>query len=189
MDLKEFKLLPTTAQSATYEELKRKQMVFKAQMGHRCSEDVKINWKLWEDLIKRLKILYKEKTELDRLLQYLTFKMKCAAHQEDAGWKVDMDLVDSSIQTLTRQQEEKTRDLAAVMPMRKIYTTKSMPKVMYKKDGLPSALGEKWFALMDSLGLDRTHIEGVEVFTRAEEANPNSSDQVKEWLFSLGWNP
>ncbi len=159
------------------------------EYGHRCKEDVRINWKLWEDLLKRLKILYKGKKELDRFLQYLTFKMKCAAYQEEVGWKVDMDLVDQCIDTLTHQQEEKTRDLAAVMPKRKVYVTKSMPKVMYKKDGLPSAHGEKWFALMDSLGLDRAHTEDVEVFSKEEEANPGSSDQVKDWLFSLGWKP
>lgn len=155
----------------------------------RCETDVKINWLLWEYLIKYLKLLYKDKKELDRFLQYLTFKMKCAAYQEEVGVKLDLNLVEKSIATLTEQQEQKVTELAKAMPPRKLYKKKSPPKVMYKKDGTPSAHGEAWFNLMDELGYDRTHMEEVTYQCGEEEANPNSSDQVKDWLYSLGWNP
>lgn len=159
------------------------------QYKHRCKTDVKINWLLWESFIKRLMFLYKDKQELDRFLQYLTFKMKCAAWQEEAGWRVNMDLVEQCIETLTQQQEVKIRDLAQAMPRRKLFKKKSPPKNPRKKDGTPSAHGLAWFELMDSLGLDRTHDQDVMVPDGDEEANPGSSDQVKDWLFSLGWKP
>lgn len=160
-----------------------------AEYQHRCETDVKINWLLWQDLIKRMMFLYKDKQELDRFLQYLTFKMKCAAWQEEVGIKLDIDAVRGYVETLTQQQEEKVRELAKAMPRRKLFKKKSPPKNMFKKDGTPSAHGLAWFELMDSMGLDRTHDEEVSVPNGDEEANPNSSDQVKDWLFSLGWKP
>lgn len=159
------------------------------EYGHRCSEDVKINWNLWVDLTKRLKLLYKSREEADRFMRYLTFKMECAAYQEEVGVKLDIDLVKKCIETLTQQQEEKVTELAKVMPPRKIYKTKEKPKVCFKKDGTPSHYGQQWFDLLDSLGLDRTHEDPVKVLDKEEEANPGSSDQVKDWLFSLGWQP
>lgn len=159
------------------------------EYSHRCETDVKINWLLWQDLIKRMMFLYKDKQELDRFLQYLTFKMKCAAWQEEVGIKLDIDAVRGYVETLTQQQEEKVRDLAKAMPRRKLFKKKSPPKNMFKKDGTPSAHGLAWFELMDSMGLERDHDQEVSVPNGDEEANPNSSDQVKDWLFSLGWKP
>ena len=159
------------------------------EYGHRCSEDVKINWKLWVDLTKRLKLLYKDKQEADRFMRYLSFKMECAAYQEDVGVKLGVDLVRKCIDTLTQQQEEKVTELAKAMPPRKIYKMQERPKNLFKKDGTPSSHGQRWFDLLDQCGLDRTHDEPVRVHVKDEEANPKSSDQVKDWLFSLGWKP
>lgn len=157
--------------------------------GHRCAEDVKINWKLWVDLTKRLKFLYKDKEDANRFFRYLIFKMDCAAHQEEEGVKLDVDLVQKSIDTLRQQQEEKVTELAKAMPPRKIYKMQEKPKNVFKKDGTPSAHGDRWFDLLDQHDLDRTHEGPVKVFVKDEVANPNSSDQVKDWLFSLGWKP
>lgn len=156
---------------------------------HRCEEDVHINWMLWKDLTKRLMFLYKDREAADTFLRYLTFKMECAAHQEAVGWKLDKELCLKSVETLTQLQEEKVQELSKAMPKRAIYKTVSMPKNLFKKDGTTSAHGDRWFSVLDDLGLDRTHTEDVKVLKGYEEANPNSSDQVKDWLFSLGWKP
>ena len=80
-------------------------------------------------------------------------------------------------------------ELKGVMPRLKITTKKSKPKVCFKKDGSPSSHGERWFALLDEHRLPR-HYEGeVEVIKGWDQPNPNSNDQVKSWLFSLGWEP
>ena len=156
---------------------------------HRCEEDVKINWRLWQDKLKELRFLYKDRAEMDRFLQYLTFKMRCAAHQEQVGIKLDVDLTNKCIETLKTQQEEKYEELVQVMPPRKLYKKVSPPKTIFKKDGTPSVHGERWFDTLDSLDLPRTHLAEVTVLKGEEPANPGSSDQVKEWLFSLGWKP
>ena len=45
------------------------------EYAYRCTEDVKINWCLWQDLLKRFMFLYKNKSELDKFFRYLEFKM------------------------------------------------------------------------------------------------------------------
>ena len=156
---------------------------------HRCVEDVKINWKLWQDVLKRFMFIYKSKSELDKFFRYLQFKMDCAAEAEKVGWKLDVDLAKDCVAKLTEQQSSKINELKGVMPRVKITTKKSKPKVCFKKDGSPSSHGERWFALLDEHRLPR-HYEGeVEVIKGWDQPNPNSNDQVKSWLFSLGWEP
>tara|TARA_R100000664_G_scaffold8505_1_gene13974 strand:- start:6887 stop:8731 length:1845 start_codon:yes stop_codon:yes gene_type:complete len=156
---------------------------------HRCVEDVKINWKLWQDVLKRFMFIYKSKSELDKFFRYLQFKMECAAEAERVGWKLDVDLAKDCVAKLTEQQSSKINELKGVMPRVKITTKKSKPKVCFKKDGSPSSHGERWFALLDEHRLPR-HYEGeVEVIKGWDQPNPNSNDQVKSWLFSLGWEP
>lgn len=156
---------------------------------HRCEEDVKINWRVWQALIKKAKVIYDDKKELDRFLQYLSFKMESAAKAEDSGWKVDVELVQSCIETLTQQQEEKVEELRQHMPMNKKYTIRKFPKNPFKKDGTLSAHGEKWKALLKENRLPNNYKGEIKVLKELEPANPGSSDQVKDWLFSLGWEP
>jgi hypothetical protein len=169
----------TDWEGLTYEEYK-----------HRCEEDVKINWLLWRDLIKRFKLVYgKDREGMDRFFQYLTFKMKCAALAEQAGWKINKELVEKSVATLEKAQAEKVEELRQVMPKVIKYATKSKPAKMVKKDGTHSADALKWFKLLEEHNLPLFHEGDVRVVKSVEEPNPNSSDQVKDWLFSLGWEP
>jgi len=156
---------------------------------HRCQEDVKINMALWNDLIKRLLFLYKDRTALEKFLGYLMFKMKCASTQEALGWPVDTVAVLKHIETLTAQQKEKKTELVKVMPKHKVYKIAKPPKVLFKKDGTASVAGQGWFDVLDQEGLDRTHQEDVRVFKEEVDPNPQSSDQVKDWLYGLGWEP
>ena len=110
----------TDWEGLTYEEYK-----------HRCEEDVKINWLLWKDLIKRFKMVYgNDKEGMDRFFQYLTFKMKSAAMAEQAGWRINKELVEKSVAILEKAQEEKVEELRQVMPVVAKYAVKSKPKQM-----------------------------------------------------------
>lgn len=88
---------------------------------------------------------------------------------------------------------------------------RTAPKVMYKKDGTLSSHGEKWIEYLKAKKLpeDTTEVEEREASAHAlnwyeflreqglplttevvyHEANPSSNTQVKDWLFSLGWEP
>jgi len=163
----------------TYEEYK-----------HRCEEDVKINWLLWQNLIKRFKLVYgKDRETMDRFFQYLTFKMKSAAMAEQAGWRIDKALVEKSIATLEQAQAEKVAELRAVMPPVIKRVEKTKPEKVTKKDGSHTKAALDWFKLLEENDLPLFHEEPVSVVKSTEPANPNSSDQVKDWLFSMGWEP
>ena len=156
---------------------------------HRCVEDVKINWKLWKNLLKRFMFVYKDKKNLDKFFGYLSFKMNCANAAERVGWKIDLQLAEDSITTLKGQQAEKVKELREVMPMRKVMSVKTKPKVCLKKDGSVSTHGKRWFDLLASSGLPSNYEGDVTVVKGVEDSNPNSPDQVKDWLFGLGWEP
>ena len=157
--------------------------------SHRCEEDVKITQALWNNLLQRFMVLYKDKKELDKFFKYLEFKMDCARQAEHSGWRVNVDLAKKCVEELTELQNKKVTELIDVMPMRKLYRVQSKPKVCYKKDGTLSSHGRRWFDLLEEHGLPDTYDKDVTVVKGAEEANPNSTEQVKEWLYSLGWQP
>ena len=159
------------------------------EYAHRCQEDVKINWLLWQNLLKRFIFIYKDKAQLDKFFRYLQFKMDCAASAEASGWRLDIDLAKDCIDKLTKEQDYKTRELCNVMPLRKLFKVQSKPKVCYKKDDTMSSHGKRWFKLLDEYGLPSTYTGEVTVVKGAEPANPNSTDQVKDWLTFLGWKP
>ena len=156
---------------------------------NRCVEDVRITKALWDNLLKRFLTIYASKDRLDKFFRYLEFKMDCANEAEQQGWKINSDLANSCVERLTNLQEDKVKELTEVMPMRKLYKVQTKPKVCHKKDGSLSSHGKKWFALLDEHGLPEGYNGDVTVVKGAEDANPNSTDQVKDWLFSLGWKP
>ena len=156
---------------------------------HRCEEDVKINWKLWQNLLKRFMFVYKDKKNLDKFFGYLSFKMNCAYAAEHVGWKLDVELAESSIDKLKEQQDHKVKELREVMPMRKVMSVKTKPKVCVKKDGSVSAHGQRWYNLLSQHGLPQSYEGDVTVVRGVEDSNPYSPEQVNEWLFGLGWEP
>jgi len=162
----------------TYEEYK-----------HRCEEDTKINWQLWKELDGKLDQLYTDQKDKDRLIDYLGFKMDCAREAELTKVRLDLDLCQKSYDTLVQQKEEKTIELAKAMPKKPIYKQVNKPKELYKKDGSLSVAGKKWLDTLIQLKLPHTTVGSVNVLEGYEDGNPNSSDQVKEWLHNLGWKP
>ncbi len=159
------------------------------EYAHRCIEDVKINRALWKDLRGRLIDLYGSKKEAGRFIDYLSFKMDCLREQESSKWKLDIELAQKSLDELLEQQDEKIPQLIEAMPKVVKTTERTKPAKPYKKDGTLSVAGAKWFALLKERGLPDTHTEPVEVVVGEVEANPNSHDQIKNWLYSLGWVP
>lgn len=159
------------------------------QYVHRCEEDVKINWLLWQDLWSRLVSLYKGEEEALRLCLYMSFKMDCSREQEEVGIRLDLDLAQKSYDTLLEQQQHKTTELSKAMPKKINYKSVNKPKDLYKKDGTLSVAGKKWLDLLVELKMPHNTAGPVRVIESTEDGNPGSTDQVKEWLHSLGWKP
>ena len=158
------------------------------EYAHRCSEDVKINSRLWRDLDHKLNKLYQDSEEKMRFIQYLSFKLDCAREQEALGWKLDVTRTQEAYDKILKLKDEKEEQLADAMPRRILTAVRTKPKVMHKKDGSLSAHGERWTALCAENKMPIS-ADQITVVTGDERANPNSNDQVKDWLYSLGWQP
>lgn len=156
---------------------------------HRCEQDVKNNLRLWDDLKRELLDLYEGRQEADRFLDYLMFKMHCARLQQDSRWKLDKVLATKSRDELLVAREEKLSELRQRMPKVQKYAERTRPAKPFKKDGTLSTHGVKWFSLLREHGLPEDYDGGVKVFHSEEEPNPQSNPQIKDWLFSLGWEP
>jgi hypothetical protein len=152
----------------------------------RCERDVQINTRVWRDQYIFLKRLYGSEDGLWKLIKYLAFKMDCAAAQEAAGWKVNIERCKAGIEELSRDRTAKITELKALMPMVPVYTTKTKPAKMYKQNGDISKAGLEWQELATKYPIVNDAITYVASY---EEANPASVPQLKDYLFSLGWQP
>jgi hypothetical protein len=156
---------------------------------HRVSEDVKINVALWKKMFRYLLDIYGSDKEVWRLLDYLTLKMQFARLQEVSKVKVDIEYVNKSIAELEVLQSEKKVALIAAMPEVPEISIKTKPKRFINKDGSYSKLGQDWIALLTERGLSISHDGEVPVVKGYEPGNPSSPEQLKSWLYSLGWVP
>jgi hypothetical protein len=158
------------------------------EYAHRCNEDVKINTRLWRDLDIKLNKLYPDSGNKWKLIDYLTFKLQCAAEQEALRWKLDVPKAQAHLQEWEALKQEKTEALANVMPKVINYAVRTRPKVYHKQDGSLSANGAKWEQLCKDHKVP-TSTQSLKVKVGEDRANPSSVSQVKEWLFMLGWEP
>lgn len=156
---------------------------------HRCEEDVKINKKLWDKCWDYLLKIYGSEDEALAFIDYLTFKMECARDQEQIGWKIDLDRVHGTLAKLHPAKQEKLEELIRAMPKVGITRVVKPPTRPYKASGEVSEAGKKWFALLEENNLPKTHSEEIRVVDKYKEPNPNSHQQIKDWLYSLGWVP
>ncbi len=124
-----------------------------------------------------------------RIIHYLNFKMECLAKQEDYGLAIDKDSIQKHIDDLQSQKDPIISSLVEAMPKVPQYRKKSKPKVTHKKDGTLSKLGEEWFRLLKANKLPMNYNGDLEILTGYDEPNPGSTPQVKDWLFSMGWEP
>lgn len=157
---------------------------------HRCEEDVKINLRLLKKCTDYLRSLYdNSEAHIASIIKYLMFKMYCAMLQEKSKWKLDVEFCRASLDNLSAQKEEKMEALRQVMPKVPKMGTKTKPKVTHKQDGSLSVYGENWYNLLEESGLPDDYEGEVRYLIKMEEPNPNSHEQIKNWLYSLGWEP
>lgn len=158
------------------------------EYGHRCSEDVKINTRLFNDIVAYLKSIYGE-MGIDRIMDYLTWKMDCAAEQSQVKWKIDKEACQTGLEALQAEEAKRYDLLLQGIPDNILYKTANRPKNPFKKDGTPSEAGKRWFTVLDELGLPPDYDQPIKIVAGKEKGNPGSHTQLKRWLDSLGWEP
>ena len=123
-----------------------------------------------------------------RYIEYLNFKMQCAADQEELRWKVDVPKAKALLEELEGIEKEKHAELAKAMPKKVIFKAVNRPKKMYKKDGTLGELGLA-FEAKRKANCQPEDVQTFNVIDGYEDGNPGSTPQVKDWLYSLGWEP
>jgi hypothetical protein len=157
---------------------------------HRCESDVKINKLLFFKQLKYLKEIYEEDSkQIDNLINYLGFKLDCAREQEEVKCKLDKKLIEDSLSDLIILKEEKENILTEAMPRSIKYKEVSKPSKMEKIDGSPTVKAIKWYELLEENNLPANYEDSIMVKVSDEPGNPGSTIQLKDWLYSLGWEP
>jgi hypothetical protein len=154
---------------------------------HRCEEDVKINMQLWNKLRNYLFNLYDGNLRrIDKYCQYLTFKMNCVREQEEIGIKFNVEHCQTVLNTLIEDKKFKLEELKKVMPQAEVKKKKVYEDAVEDENGNVFQKGDLFFDSIEST--DCKKIEKTKV-TGHKNSNPNSSTQLKAWLYSLGWVP
>lgn len=159
------------------------------EYANRCERDVEINELLFLKQIELLKKLYPKHADRQRIINYLNFKMDCLREQEEVKIKIDIPLLEKSLNELETMYNEKYDILKSVMPKVAKYKLRRCPKILYKHNGHLSAKGAEWLNLLEEQGLPKDYNQDIKILDKYEEPNPTSTTQVKEWLYSLGWKP
>ena len=147
-------------------------------MTSRCEGDVLINSKVWTKQFGLLSNLYGN--NWSGIVQYLNFKLQCGWDQYNNPLHLDVSKAKQHQVDIEFKIYEREKIISEVMPQ---VVVKTAPKKMTKKDGSISSLGQKWKNTLKEMGLPE---DSKEI---KEKGNPGSHTQLKDWLFSLGWNP
>jgi DNA polymerase I-like protein with 3'-5' exonuclease and polymerase domains len=160
------------------------------QYIHRCSEDVRINEALWESQYRWLIILYDyDEAQVYRFLKYLEFKMDCVAEQEQIGIKLDVNKAYEMATMLRKMEAEKIEEIERAMPMVEIKKKKAYKDAVMDKHGFLSEKGDLFFNSIVEKDEGVKKVDIVEKVIGHKEPKANSHKQIKDWLFSLGWEP
>ncbi len=153
----------------------------------RCERDVQINVILWKDQLSFLNELYGQ--DVWPILRYLESKMRQVELQHKSRWKLDVELCKSNLRELQEERQPRYDELQRVLPEVPVTKTFTQPKVLYRKDGELTVAGARWKDTLEQNGYRLGDLESLDVVVDYEQGNPNSYDQLKSWLFSLGWKP
>lgn len=165
---------------------------FSEDMVHRCREDVRINEKVYRLLARELTdaLSRSKKPELlKRSLrvehQLSTFQAQCA----EGGWVFDMVTALELEKAMTLELEEIRKSIEPKMKMRLKVLDKEPRLPEYRKDGAYMARTTHHFDIDQELGKTTKPLDGPYHRIKFLEPDLGSMDYVKEYLYSIGWEP
>lgn len=159
---------------------------------HRCSEDVNIQAALFKRFWNRMVEIYTSEKKALKMVNYLNWKMQQQHIQENNKIKLDLPKALALLSELEEIKKDKEDELRSVMPKVPVKKVKTRPKKMFKMNGEPNSYNIKWFEFLKEQGIGdkkAKELEELEYVGSYKEPNPASHQQVKDWLFRLGWKP
>jgi hypothetical protein len=165
---------------------------------HRCEEDVKIQTALWLQMWKHLMLLYSNDPKaVWHCIDHVNLKARIAALKERSKWKIDVERTEEAQEMFQSKYDEAKEALDVNMPQVPVYATRSFPKKPFLVNGKLSAIGLRWEELVKK-EVDEKHWpltgvldyrQDIKVVTGYKDPNAGSSQQIKAWLTSMGWEP
>ena len=171
------------------------------EYDNRVMEDCKIQQMLWSRQYKELKAIYGSDEKVFEFIQFLMFKMHLQLTQQRNPWKLNIPECERHLEETEIKVQAKVVELEKVMPDIPQYVDKKRPKKCFKASSTPekrvfSKLGLAYYKLANANGrsgdddvtytVRKVDAEGKPV---SKPANAGSSQQVKAWLYGLGWVP
>ena len=167
------------------------------EYDHRVLGDINIQKKLWLKLCQQFAELYNipedDMMETNvynhHCMKYLMWKGEELRQQQENQWKFDVEGAKPLLEQIEKEVEGKFNALLEVMPQVPVYKVAKRPKKPFKANGELSALGEKWDEICKQHGHLFNAVDEIKYVASYKEPNPASPQQIKDWLFSLGWEP
>lgn len=160
------------------------------EYNHRVMQDCRIQIKLWQRQYRQLLAIYGSHEEVMRFIDYLMSKGNQLRIQQNTRWKLDVQKCESLQVEIDTKISEKFEELSGAMPKVPIKKIKNRPAKCFKKDKTLSKSGLEWKVICDNNKLDFYDEKlAIMMITGYEKGNPNSHQQLKDWLYSLGWEP
>lgn len=167
------------------------------EYDHRVLGDITIQKKLWLKLCRQFAELYNipedDMMETNvynhHCMKYLMWKGEELRQQQENQWKFDVEAAKPLLEQIEKEVEGKFHALLEVMPQVPVYKVAKRPKKPFKANGELSALGEKWDEICKKHGHLFNAVDEIKYVASYKEPNPASPQQIKDWLFSLGWVP
>lgn len=157
---------------------------------HRCTEDVKINSWIWDRQSKWLYILYDyDEEQVYRYIKYIEFKFDCVEEQEKLGLNANMKQISELADKLRILETEKIKEIEKVMPPVEIIKKKKYKDAVQDNSGFVAEFGDLFFNSIVEKNDGVKFIDEIRKVVGHKDPNAASYVQIKNWLFSLGWEP
>lgn len=161
------------------------------EYNRRVMQDCRIQLTLWKRLWASLSRLY-EGVEADawRALNHVcVIKARHLRSMQRTRWKLDVEGAEALEKELEEVLEERRTALIEVMPQMPKYATRKRPAKVWKISGGLSNHGIRWLNFCLLYGVDFESKAEYSEVVGYEPGNPGSPQQLKAWLFDLGWVP
>lgn len=167
------------------------------EYDNRVYGDINIQKKLWLKLCNQFAELYNiPKDDMletnvynHHAMKYIMWKGEQLRQQQENQWKFNIEEAQPLLDKIEAAIEEKFTALKEVMPKVPVYKVAKRPSKPFKANGDMSAAGVKWDEICKKNGYTFNAVDEVKYVASYKEPNPASPQQVKDWLYDLGWVP
>ena len=170
---------------------------YSKEMVRYCAQDCKVNADVYKHLVGEVQTILKNKPNYMQALQVEHDFARIESQIRMKGWRFDMEKAEEYLAAMDKEMEDIRQRIEPQLPVIQLKIDPEPKKVRYTQKGhyhsvtarhLSDLLGKTVYPA-DALADEPPYSE--ETYQRIEEvqANLGNLDSVKEFLFSIGWEP